>query len=68
MESSSDNEVDDVLDFPVVSKDTPAQYVTGKQGKPLLLDPFNYLYVKMKDKKAKTYWRCQREVSKLFPR
>jgi hypothetical protein len=68
MESSSEDEVADVHDFPVVSEDTPAQYVTGKQGKPLLLDPFNYLYVKMKEKKGKIYWRCQREVSKLFPR
>jgi hypothetical protein len=66
--SDSENEIDDVHAFPVVSEDTPAQYLTGKKGNPLLVDPFNYVYVKMKDKKAKTYWRCQREVSKLFPR
>jgi hypothetical protein len=69
MESSdSENEVDDVHAFPVVSEDTPAQYVTGKSGKPLLVDPFNYVYNKMKEKKGRTYWRCQREVSKLYPR
>jgi hypothetical protein len=66
--SDSKNDVDDVHAFPVVSEDTPAQYVDGKQGKPLLVDPFSYVYVKMKERKDKIYWRCQREVSKLFPR
>jgi hypothetical protein len=68
MESDSDKENDEHSEFPVVTDDVPVQYIAGKQGKGLLVDPFNYVYVKMKSRKDKTYWRCQRDISKLCPR
>jgi hypothetical protein len=65
---SSDKENNGVQEFPVVTEDTPAQYINSIRGRPLLVDPYNYVYVRMKEKKGKTYWTCQRERSKLFPR
>jgi hypothetical protein len=68
MDSDSDKENDDVPEFPVVTEDTPAQYMDSIRGRPLLVDPYNYVYVRSKEKKGKTYWTCQRDRSKLFPR
>jgi hypothetical protein len=67
MESDSDKENDE-HDFPVVDDEVPVSFVESRKGRPLLVDPFNYVYNRMKEVGDKVYWRCQREVSKLFPR
>jgi hypothetical protein len=68
MDSDSDKENDDVPEFPVVTDDVPAQYVDSIRGRPMLVDPYNYVYVRAKEVKGKTYWTCQRERSKLCQR
>jgi hypothetical protein len=55
-------------EFPEVTSDVPAKWMASNKGRPLLVDPYNYVYVKMKDYKGKTYWRCQRDQSKLCER
>jgi hypothetical protein len=64
MESDSDKE----NDFPEVTDEVPVRFVESRKGRPLLVDPYNYMYNRMKEVGDKIYWRCQREVSKLFPR
>jgi hypothetical protein len=64
MDSDSEKE----NEFPVVSSEVPANYMESQRGGPLLVDPYNYVYNRMKESKGRTYWRCQRERSKLFPR
>jgi hypothetical protein len=69
MESDSDKENDDVPEFPEVSEEVPAEYLTSQKGAPLLVDPFSYVYQKDKALEGnKCRWRCQRHRSKLFPR
>jgi hypothetical protein len=54
--------------FPEVTESVPAQFTESKRGRPLLIDPYNYVYQKNRDYNGKTYWRCVREQSKVFPR
>jgi hypothetical protein len=68
MESDSDKENNDVPEFPEVNDKVPAKFMDSRRGRPQLVDPYNYVYSRMKDVKDRTYWRCVREVSKLFPR
>jgi hypothetical protein len=55
-------------EFPVVSGKVPANYMESQRGAPMLIDPYNYVYNRVKEVKGTTYWKCQRERSKLFPR
>jgi hypothetical protein len=67
MDTDSEKE-NEASEFPEVTEEVPAKFMDSRKGKPLLVDPFNYVYVRMKDVEDKTYWRCQRERSKLLPR
>jgi hypothetical protein len=67
METDSEKE-NDIPDFPEVNDNVPAKFINSQMGKPLLVDPYNYVYCRMKEVNGKTYWRCQREVSKILPR
>jgi hypothetical protein len=68
MESDSDKENDDVPEFLEVTDEVPAKFMDSRRGRPQLVDPYNYIYSKMKDVKDRTYWRCVLEVSKLYAR
>jgi hypothetical protein len=67
-DTDSDKENETESEFPEVANDVPVKWMTSKKGKNLLVDPFNYVYTKMKDYKGKTFWRCQRCLSKVLPR
>jgi hypothetical protein len=67
MDTDSEKE-NEASEFPVVEEETPAKFMATQKGRPLLVDPNNYLYNRMKERNGKTYWRCQREVSKICAR
>jgi hypothetical protein len=68
MDDTDSDKENETSEFPEVSSDIPVKWMVSKMGKNMLVDPFNYVYTKMKDYKGKTFWRCQRALSKVFPR
>jgi hypothetical protein len=67
MDTDSEKE-NEASEFPEVTEETPATFMASKMGRSLLVDPNNYVYNRMRERNGKTYWRCQREISKLYPR
>jgi hypothetical protein len=65
---ADDSDEENVHKFPEVTEDAPAKFTMSKRGKPMLIDPFNYLYQKNRDYKGQTFWRCSREQSTVLPR
>jgi hypothetical protein len=69
MESSSENEHNDVPDFPEVSDEVPAKYLESLKGSRKLVDPFSYVYEKdTAVENSRVRWRCVRKRSKIYPR
>jgi hypothetical protein len=54
--------------FPAVTGEVPAKFLETSRGGKCLVDPFNYTYNFNRDYKGKTFWRCCRDRSTLFPR
>ena len=53
--------------FPTLTSDAEAKYLTSQRGKKQLLDPFNYVYCRDVEVKGKTYWSCIRKKSLVLP-
>jgi hypothetical protein len=62
------NKENDCYTFPEVTGEVPTEFTASKRGRPLLIDPFHYLYHKDKDYKDQTFWRCSRQQSTVLPR
>jgi hypothetical protein len=55
------------FDFPVVKDTMPGKYQPTSHGGRVLIDPFNYTYIKSKTVNDRIYWFCQRARSKILP-